>query len=111
MTAMKERVHVVLAAGGAGSRMGAGQNKIFLEAGGKSILLRSMQLFEGIIDRMVIVCRPEDEHDHLRKERPEFLGPGLRRRRLYHDDHRDAHRRGCHQRKILHPAQALRTVR
>lgn len=58
---MKERVHVVLAAGGAGSRMGAGQNKIFLEAGGKSILLRSMQLFEGIIDRMVIVCRPEDE--------------------------------------------------
>ena len=61
MTAMKERVHVVLAAGGAGSRMGAGQNKIFLEAGGKSILLRSMQLFEGIIDRMVIVCRPEDE--------------------------------------------------
>ena len=59
MTAMKERVHVVLAAGGAGSRMGAGQNKIFLEAGGKSILLRSMQLFEGIIDRMVIVCRPE----------------------------------------------------
>lgn len=61
MTAMKERVHVVLAAGGAGSRMGAGQNKIFLEAGGKNILLRSMQLFEGIIDRMVIVCRPEDE--------------------------------------------------
>ena len=61
MTAMKERVHVVLAAGGAGSRMGAGQNKIFLEAGGKSILLRSMQLFEGIIDRMAIVCRPEDE--------------------------------------------------
>jgi 2-C-methyl-D-erythritol 4-phosphate cytidylyltransferase/2-C-methyl-D-erythritol 2,4-cyclodiphosphate synthase len=61
MTAMKERVHVILAAGGTGTRMGAGLNKIFLEAGGKSILLRSMQLFEGIIDRMVIVCRPEDE--------------------------------------------------
>ena len=69
MTAMKERVHVILAAGGAGSRMGAGQNKIFLEAGGKSILLRSMQLFEGIIDRMVIVCRPEDEQQIRRIEK------------------------------------------
>ncbi len=55
------RIHVVLAAGGSGTRMNAGKNKIFLEAGGKSILLRSMLLFEGIIDRMVIVCRPEDE--------------------------------------------------
>ena len=56
-----EKVHVVLAAGGSGTRMNAGDNKIFLDAGGKSVLLRSMHLFDGLIDRMVVVCRPEDE--------------------------------------------------
>ena len=53
--------YVVLAAGGSGSRMNLNENKIFLPAGGKSVLERSMLLFEGLIDRMVIVCRPEDE--------------------------------------------------
>lgn len=53
--------HVVLAAGGSGSRMNLNENKIFLPAGGKSVLLRSMLLFDGLIDSMVIVCRPEDE--------------------------------------------------
>ena len=58
-----ENIHVwvVLAAGGSGTRMNAGENKIFLQAGGMSILMRSMLLFEGFIDGMVIVCRPEDE--------------------------------------------------
>ena len=57
--------YVVLAAGGSGTRMKAGTNKIFLRAGGKSLLLRSLLLFDGLIDRMVIVCRPEDE-DQIR---------------------------------------------
>ena len=61
MKTVNEKVHVVLAAGGSGTRMNAGDNKIFLDAGGKSVLLRSMHLFDGLIDRMVIVCRPEDE--------------------------------------------------
>ena len=53
--------YVVLAAGGSGTRMNAGCNKIFLQVGGKSVILRSMLLFNGLIDGMVIVCRPEDE--------------------------------------------------
>ena len=53
--------HVVLAAGGSGSRMNLNENKIFLPAGEISVLQRSMLLFDGLIDRMVIVCRPEDE--------------------------------------------------
>lgn len=61
MKTVSEKVHVVLAAGGSGTRMNAGDNKIFLDAGGKSILLRSMHLFDSLIDRMVVVCRPEDE--------------------------------------------------
>ena len=61
MKTVSEKVHVVLAAGGSGTRMNAGDNKIFLDAGGKSVLLRSMHLFDGLIDRMVVVCRPEDE--------------------------------------------------
>ena len=51
----------MLAAGGSGTRMNSGVNKIFLPAGNKSVLLRSLLLFEGLIDGMVIVCRPEDE--------------------------------------------------
>ena len=61
MKTVSEKVHVVLAAGGSGTRMNAGDNKIFLDAGGKSVLLRSMHLFDGLIDRMVVICRPEDE--------------------------------------------------
>lgn len=55
------KIHVVLAAGGSGSRMNTAENKIFLQAGGKSILLRSLLLFDGLIDNMVIVCRPSDK--------------------------------------------------
>ena len=47
--------HVVLAAGGSGSRMNLNENKIFLPAGEISVLQRSMLLFDGLIDRMVIV--------------------------------------------------------
>ena len=61
MKTVSETVHVVLAAGGSGTRMRADNNKIFLNAGGISVLLRSMLLFDGVIDDMVVVCRPEDE--------------------------------------------------
>ena len=57
--------HVVLAAGGSGSRMNTAENKIFLQAGDKSILLRSLLLFDGLIDSMVIVCRPSDREKIL----------------------------------------------
>ncbi len=53
-------VYAVLAAGGSGSRMRADRNKIFLPVRGKSILSRSLSLFGGLIDGMVIVCREED---------------------------------------------------
>ena len=47
MNSAKQHKWVILAAGGSGTRMNAGENKIFLQAGGISILLRSMLLFEG----------------------------------------------------------------
>jgi len=52
--------YVILAAGGSGTRMGAGRNKIFLPLLGIPVLLRSIRLFDGLISSMVIVCRDED---------------------------------------------------
>ena len=67
MNSAKQHKWVILAAGGSGTRMNAGENKIFLQAGGISILLRSMLLFEGLIEGMIIVCKPEEE-TRIRKE-------------------------------------------
>ena len=53
--------YVILAAGGSGTRMNAGENKIFLKIGGKSVLERSILLFDNLIDRMVIVCKPDEK--------------------------------------------------
>ena len=64
---MSGKVLVVLAAGGSGTRMNAGENKIFLKAAGVSVLVRSLRLFEGLADRLVLVCRPEEE-DRIRAE-------------------------------------------
>ncbi len=58
---MSEKVFVVLAAGGSGTRMNAGENKIFLSVGGVSVLVRSLRLFEGLISGLVVVGRPEEE--------------------------------------------------
>ena len=66
MNDSEHRIWTILAAGGSGTRMHAGENKIFLEVCGKSILQRSLLLFEGLIDAMKIVCRPEDEHKILK---------------------------------------------
>ena len=52
--------YVVLAAGGSGTRMQANENKIFLSIGDRSVLVRSILLFDRFIDGMVIVCREED---------------------------------------------------
>lgn len=54
------KIYAVLAAGGSGSRMESDVNKIFLPVGGKPVLARSIALFNGLADGMVIVCRPED---------------------------------------------------
>ena len=52
--------YVILAAGGSGTRMHTDQNKIFLQVGSSSVLERSILLFNGLINGMVIVCRMED---------------------------------------------------
>jgi 2-C-methyl-D-erythritol 4-phosphate cytidylyltransferase len=52
----------VIVAGGQGMRMGAAVNKIFMEVGGRSILERSLDLFESNprVDRIVLVARQAD---------------------------------------------------
>ncbi len=57
------KIHVILAAGGSGVRMGAGINKVFLNLQGIPVLKRSILLFNGIADSMTIVCREEDLPD------------------------------------------------
>ena len=56
----KKPVYVILLAGGSGSRMGAGMNKILLPVGGMPCIARSAEAFRSAADRMVLVCRPED---------------------------------------------------
>ena len=51
---------MILAAGGSGVRMGAGVNKVFLPIHGDPILKKSILLFDGMIDSMIIVCREAD---------------------------------------------------
>ena len=57
---MKTPVFVILLAGGSGSRMGAGINKILLPIAGKPCIARSAEAFRGFADRMTIVCRSEE---------------------------------------------------
>ena len=57
----EKRVHVLLLAGGSGSRMGAGKNKVLLSIAGKTVLRRSAEAFIGFADQMIVVCRPEDQ--------------------------------------------------
>ena len=53
----------MILAGGSGSRMGAGCNKVLLPLGGKAVLSRSVQAFLPHADAIVVVARPEDEAD------------------------------------------------
>ena len=52
----------IVVAGGEGTRMGARINKVFMEIDGRSILERSLQLFESspAVDQVVLVARPAD---------------------------------------------------
>ena len=61
------RTMLVLLAGGSGERMGAGRNKVLLPLRGKSIIRRSMEAFEGLVDGMVLVCREADREELLRE--------------------------------------------
>ena len=51
----------VMACGGSGSRMNAGINKILLPLAGKTVIRRSLEAFDGLIDEMVLSVRPGDE--------------------------------------------------
>ena len=61
------KIVAVMACGGSGSRMNAGMNKILLPLAGKTVVRRSMEAFDGLIDEMVLAVRPEDEAS-LRRE-------------------------------------------
>src|SRR5438270_9197042 len=52
----------IVVAGGAGSRMQARVNKVFIEIAGHSILERSLELFESssLVDAVVLVARQAD---------------------------------------------------
>ena len=52
--------HVIMLAGGRGTRMNASVNKVLLTLEGKTVLQRSVEAFAGFSDDMVIVCRPEE---------------------------------------------------
>lgn len=55
------RYEVVLPAAGSGRRMGAGQNKLFLELAGKPILVHTLQVFEQDINCTGIWLAVKDE--------------------------------------------------
>ncbi len=52
--------YAIILAGGSGSRMGAGCNKVLLSLGGEPVILRSIRAFEGLVDGIVLVSRSED---------------------------------------------------
>lgn len=51
----------IILGGGSGNRMNAGMNKVLLTLCGRSVLLRSIDAFLNIADRLIIVYRQEDE--------------------------------------------------
>lgn len=64
-TAPATRAAVVILAGGSGSRVGAGVNKVLLPLGGLPILVHSLRtalLVDGV-HRLVVVVRPEDRDE------------------------------------------------
>ena len=52
---------VIMAAGGSGSRMQAGVNKILLPLAGKTVIRHSMEAFRFLADEMILAVRPSDE--------------------------------------------------
>lgn len=51
---------VILLAGGSGSRMKAGINKVLLPIGGIPCICRSAEAFRAYADKMTVVCREDD---------------------------------------------------
>ena len=64
--AVIDKVAVVIAAAGSGTRMGLDQNKIFAEIAGVPVLIRSVEAFEGLefVEGIYLVAR-EDEKKSL----------------------------------------------
>ncbi|HEV2013049.1 MAG TPA: 2-C-methyl-D-erythritol 4-phosphate cytidylyltransferase [Candidatus Dormibacteraeota bacterium] len=58
------RAAAIVVAGGEGARMQAPVNKVFLDLSGRSILDRSLELFESspLVDEVVVVARAADLH-------------------------------------------------
>ncbi len=52
--------YAIILAGGSGSRMGAGRNKVLMDLGGVPVIVRSVQAFQCIMDGVIVVARPED---------------------------------------------------
>jgi len=52
--------YVILLAGGSGTRMGSGRNKVLLELQGEPVICRAARAFAGVADGMVVVARQED---------------------------------------------------
>lgn len=53
--------HAIILAGGSGSRMGAGVNKVLLPLGGEPVLCRSVRAFLPLVDGVTVVARREDD--------------------------------------------------
>lgn len=51
----------IVLAGGSGSRMGAGKNKVLLQLCGKSVISRSVEALSRHADSVIVVCRAGDE--------------------------------------------------
>lgn len=52
--------YAIVLAGGSGSRMGAGCNKVLLELQGVPVIVRSVRAFQGLVQGVVLVSREED---------------------------------------------------
>ena len=52
--------YAIILAGGSGSRMGAGMNKVLMPLAGETVIARSLSAFAGMVDGMILVSRSED---------------------------------------------------
>lgn len=52
--------YAIILAGGSGSRMGAGMNKVLMPLAGETVIARSLRAFAGMVDGMILVSRSED---------------------------------------------------
>ena len=52
--------YAIVLAGGSGSRMGAGCNKVLLELQGEPVITRAVKAFEDLVEGVVLVSRLED---------------------------------------------------